>query len=54
MNYELLERGSEIRKCISVPFLGDNEFLAHKVAQKLASVVKEVLYSAFTLLLYLK
>lgn len=42
MNHELLERGSEIRKCISVPFLGDNEFLAYKVAQKLASVVKEM------------
>lgn len=42
MNYELREQGSEIRKCISVPFLGHNESLALKVAQNLASVVKEM------------
>lgn len=53
MDYQLLELGGEIRKCISIPFLGHNESLAHKVAQNLASVVKEVLYSAITLLLYL-
>lgn len=48
MNHALLEQVSEIRKCISVPFLGYNESLAHKVAQNLANVVKEVQYSAFT------
>ncbi|PHU13325.1 Zinc finger CCCH domain-containing protein 31 [Capsicum chinense] len=42
MNHALLEQVSEIRKCISVPFLGYNESLAHKVAQNLANVVKEM------------
>ncbi|XP_059298045.1 DExH-box ATP-dependent RNA helicase DExH8 isoform X1 [Lycium ferocissimum] len=42
MDHGLLEQGSEIRKCISVPFLGHNESLADKVAQNLASVVKEM------------
>ncbi|XP_009799464.1 DExH-box ATP-dependent RNA helicase DExH8 isoform X1 [Nicotiana sylvestris] len=42
MDYQLLEQGGEIRKCISIPFLGHNESLAHKVAQNLASVVKEM------------
>ncbi|KAK4717475.1 hypothetical protein R3W88_015813 [Solanum pinnatisectum] len=42
MNYKLREQGSETRKCISVPFLGHNESLAHNVAQNLASVVKEM------------
>lgn len=53
MNYKLREQGSETRKCISVPFLGHNESFAHNVAQNLASVVKEVLYSVFPLLFYL-
>lgn len=41
-DYGFLEQGSEIRKCISVPFLGHNESLALKVARDLATVVKEM------------
>lgn len=38
-----LEQDPGIRKCIAVPFLGQNDFLENKVAKSLASVVKEVL-----------
>lgn len=48
------EPPSEARKCLAVPFVSPNQFQNDIIAEKMALVIKEVLLSCASLVLFVK
>lgn len=48
-----LEPSSETMKCVAVPFVAPNNFQNNDVAKKLATIIKQVLSSAYLLCIFL-